>query len=95
MEELYQLIKAFNRLEEKVASISSKLDILVKSPFRKATLDENAACRLLGISPTTLALLRRNGEIPFLKIRRRTLYRASDLFKYLSKSIQLKEKPPK
>ncbi len=80
MEELFALIKAFNRLEERIISLSAKVDILVKSPFRKITLDEKAACKLLGISERTLLNLRNEGKIPFIKIHRRTLYRTSDLF---------------
>jgi len=88
MEEIFALIKAFNRLEEKVAALSVKVDILVKSPFRKVTLDENGACKLLGVSARTLARLRSEGEIPFIKIRRRTIYRASDLYRYLKNNSQ-------
>jgi excisionase family DNA binding protein len=92
MSEIFDLIKAFNRLEDKVTVLNAKIDTLLKSPFQKITLDETAACKLLGISPRTLAVLRCEGKIPFLKIRRRTLYRASDLYKYLKDSLQIKEK---
>lgn len=86
MDELYELIKAFNRLEEKISVISAKVDVLVKSPFRKVTLDEAAACKLLGISPRTLATLRSEGKIPFVKIRRRIVYRPADLYRYLKEN---------
>lgn len=88
MEELFTLIKAFNRLEERVISLTSRIDILVKSPFRKITLDEKAASKLLGISERTLLNLRNEGKIPYIKIHRRTLYRTSDLFKYLKDNLQ-------
>ena len=78
MEEIFELIKAFNRLEEKISIISAKVDVLVKSPFRKVTLDEAAACKLLCISPRTLPTLRSEGKIPFVKIRRRTVYRTAE-----------------
>ena len=91
MEEIFALIKAFNRLEERVAALTSKVDILVKSPFRKITLNEKAASKLMGISERTLATLRSEGKIPFVKLHRRTLYRTADLYKYLKDNSQQKE----
>ncbi len=88
MEEIFQLIKAFNRLEERVVALTGKVDILVRSPFRKITLDEPAACKVLGVSPRTLARLRAEGKIPFVKIHRRVLYRTADLYKYLKDNSQ-------
>ena len=89
MEEIFALIKAFNRLEERVVALTAKVDILVKSPFRKITLDEKAACKLLGVSERTLVKPSVNeGKIPFIKIHRRTLYRTADLFKYLKDNLQ-------
>ena len=91
MEEIFALIKAFNRLEDRVVALTAKVDILVKSPFRKITLDEKAASKLLGISERTLAALRAEGKIPFIKIHRRTLYRTADLYRYLKDNSQHKE----
>jgi excisionase family DNA binding protein len=91
MEEIFALIKAFNHLEERVVALTAKVDILVKSPFRKITLDEKAACKLLGVSPRTLARLREEGKIPFVKIHRRTLYRTADLYRHLKENSQEKE----
>ena len=93
MEEIFALIKAFNRLEERVIHLTTKVDILVKSPFRKITLDEKASSKLLGISDRTLLTLRNEGKIAFIKIHRRTLYRTSDLFRYLKNNLQQKENP--
>jgi len=93
MEEIFALIKAFNRLEERVIALTAKVDILVKSPFRKITLDEKAASKLLGISERTLATLRSEGKIPFIKIHRRTLYRTADLYRYLKDNVQKNENP--
>ena len=93
MEEIFALIKAFNRLEERVVALTAKVDILGRSPFRKITLDEKAACKLLGISERTLARLRAEGKIPYVKIHRRTLYRTADLYRYLEENMQEKENP--
>jgi excisionase family DNA binding protein len=91
MEELFTLIKAFNRLEERVIALTAKVDILVKSPFRKITLDEPADCKLLGVSPRTLARLREEGKIPFVKIHRRTLYRTAELYKYIKNNSTIND----
>jgi excisionase family DNA binding protein len=88
MEEIFALIKAFNRLEERVVALTTKVDILVKSPFRKAVVDEPTACKVLGISERTLITLRTEGKIPFIKIRRRVLYRTPDLYKFLKENTQ-------
>lgn len=93
MEEIFEIIKAFNRLEGKVNalkdnvnSLNAKIDLLLKSPFKNVTLNGNAAAGLLGIHPNTLYKLRKEGRIPYLQINRRVLYSASDLMKYI-KSI--------
>jgi hypothetical protein len=88
MEEIFALILTFNRLEDRVISLTTKIDILLNSPFRKITLDEKGACKLLGISERTLATLHTEGKIPFIKIKRRTLYRTGDLYKYLKENVQ-------
>lgn len=91
MKEIFALIKAFNRPEERVAALTSKVHILVKPPFRKITIDEKAASKLMGISERTLATLSAEGKIPFFKIHRRTLYRTADLCRIL-KTIRSRKK---
>jgi hypothetical protein len=71
---------------------TAKVDILVKSPFRKIMLDEKAASKLLGISDRNLLDLRYEGNIPFIKIHRRILYRTADLYRYLKDNSRQKEK---
>jgi len=90
MEEIFELIKALNRLEGKVNaltdnvhSLDAKIDLLLKSPFKNVTLNGKAAAELLGVHPNTLYKLRIKGKIPYLKINRRVLYSASDLLKYI------------
>jgi len=83
MKEQYEMIKAINRLEEKVNSVNAKIDLLLKSPFRNLLLDTNAVCKLLDISPRTLFELRKEGLIPFIKRSRKVQYAASDVLKYL------------
>ena len=95
--EIFDIITAVNRLKEKVTELSSKIDNLTASPLQqlnKKYLDEAAACKLLRISPRTLAKMRNDGTIPFIRIRRRILYLASDLNDYLDHRCFRKGDPP-
>lgn len=93
MEEIFELIKAFNRLKEKIIELISKIDLLLKSPApgRDAMhcvstdgyVEEEGACRILHLSPRYLAKLRAEKSIPFIKKGRRIQYLVSDLQSYL------------
>ncbi len=93
--EIFEIIKAFNRLEGKVNALkdnvkglNAKIDLLLKSPFKNVTLNAEAASRLLGVHPNTLYKLRKEGQIPYLKIKRRVLYSAADLLKYIRQNMK-------
>jgi excisionase family DNA binding protein len=88
--EIFEIIRAFNRLEGKVNGLkdninglNARIDLLLKSPFKNVTLNAESASKLLGVHPNTLYKLRREGRIPYLNINRRVLYSASDLLKYI------------
>jgi len=85
MEEIFELIKAFNRLKEKIVELIAKVDLLAKSRLEEQKyLDEDEACKFLKISSRTLARLRADGSIPFIKSHRKILYLISDLQQYLN-----------
>ena len=91
MQEIYDIITAINRLKDKTKELSDKIDFLAKSPSQQLTnkyLDIDAACKILHLSYRTLAKMRIDGTIPFIKIRRRILYEASDLHEYLEKNCK-------
>jgi hypothetical protein len=95
MEEIFELIKAFNRLKEKVIEISAKIDSLIASlsavpnPERDSKYEEEyGACKILKISPRTLAKLRAEKKIPYIKHRHKILYLMEDLHEYLEKNIK-------
>jgi len=110
MEEIFELIKAFNRLKEKIVELIAKIDLLIKSPAPAETrhclvsgnpndsdktrqclvstdgyVEEEGACRILHVCPRTLAKLRAEGSIPYIKKGRRIQYFVSDLNSYLEK----------
>jgi hypothetical protein len=91
MDEIYEIIKAFNRLEEKVNSLNAKIDLLLKSPFKNMSLDSNAVCKLLSISLRSLYKLRTSGAICYFRANRKILYPASEVLKYLRKTSNLGE----
>jgi excisionase family DNA binding protein len=55
-------------------------------PFKKPTapilVDENEAARLLGLSAKTLYNMRRAGQLPFVRVRGRIMYRPVALEKW-------------
>jgi hypothetical protein len=91
MEEIFELIKAFNRLKEKIIEMIGKIDLLLKSASDQSAkrylpdeyVDEEGACRILHISPRKLAYLRADKSIPFFKKGKRIQYLVSDLNAYL------------
>jgi hypothetical protein len=112
MEEIFELIKAFNRLKEKIVELIDKIDLLLKSPAPVETrhclvsdnsndsdktrqclvstdgyVEEEGACRILHISPRTLAKLRAEGAIPYIKSRKKILYQVSDLQEYIKRGV--------
>ena len=89
MEEIFELIKAFNRLKEKVIEISGKIDLLMKTiPQQPAGkyVEEADACKILRVCSRVLAQMRAEGAIPFIKHHRKILYMVSDLNDYLEKN---------
>ena len=89
MEQLiFDLIHAVNKMKDKIVDLSIKVENLGKSPsFRlsRSYLSEEEACRILKCCPRVLADLRERKEIPFYRVRRRILYKASDLHEYIEK----------
>jgi hypothetical protein len=96
MEELFELIKAFNRLKDRVVELIGKIDLLLKSPAAgqpdkdakpcvstDGYVEEEGACRILHICPRYLAKLRAEASIPYIKKGRRIQYLESDLHSYL------------
>ena len=71
--------------------LSTKIDNLSASPLQQLNhkyLDEAAACKLLRVSPRTLARMRNDGIVPYIRIRRRILFLSSDLNDYLDKKCK-------
>ena len=89
--EIFDIIKAVNRLKDKVIELSGKIDALMKSPTQQLNskfVDESAACKILHVCPRVLAQMRADKEIPYIKVRRRILFLASDLQEYLEKNCK-------
>ena len=85
MEEIFELIKAFNRLKEKIIELIGKIDLLLKSESSDANdgyIEEDAAAKFLHVSARTMARLRKK-SLPYVKVRRRVLYKTEDLKEYI------------
>jgi len=84
--EIFDIIVAVNRVKDRLDRLESKVDFLAKpmsEQLNRKYLDSDAAARILKISKRTLAKIRAENEIPFIKVRRRIIYSASDIEKYL------------
>jgi excisionase family DNA binding protein len=85
---IFDLIHAVNRMKDKIVDLPIKVEKLGNSPsfmLSRHYLSEEEACRLLKCCPRVLADMRANNEIPYYRIKRRILYKASDLHEYVEK----------
>jgi len=91
MEEIFELIKAFNRLRDKITELLDRVDLLLKTPHipEGDYLTEQFAGKFLNISRSTLLRLRDTNSIPFIKIKKKVLYRKTDLTDYLAKKKKI------
>ena len=88
--EIFDIIKAVNKLTDKVIENTGKLDSLLvaftRLPARELNnryVNEDTACAILHKSPNTLLNLRKQGELPYLKVGKNVLYKLSDLKAFL------------
>jgi len=91
MQEIYEIVKALNRLKDHVGELTKQIEFLSKSPSQQLTrkwLDTQAVCRILRVSDRTLMKMRNEGVLPFSKVRRRFMYRSSDIQEYLENRIK-------
>jgi len=95
MEEIFEVIKAVNRLNDKVIEVSAKVDVLLASltqyPSQDLTnqyVNEDTAAGILRRCPNTLLILRKKGELSYIKVGKKVLYKLSDLKAYLDKNYK-------
>ena len=91
MEEIFEIIRAINRLKEKIDENSAKIDTLIKTPPQQSDskyAEADEACKILKISPRTLAKLRAEIKIPYIKNGHKIRYLVSDLHEYLERNIK-------
>jgi len=91
---MQQLIVAVNRLKDEIRELASQMESFSKSPSQQLTrkyLDNEAACAILHVSNRTLYKLRSEGEIPFITIRRKIIYQASDIYQYIEDKLKKRQ----
>jgi len=84
--EIFSLIVASNRIEETLNRIELIVRFLGKplsQQLNKQFLTSDEAAKVLKISKRTLAKIRAEGELAFIKVRKNIIYAASDLEGYL------------
>jgi hypothetical protein len=87
MTELFDIINAVNRLNNRMDDMDARIEFLCKYPSLvnfNDYVDEKTACKLLHVSPSRIYQLRKKGEIPFFKSKRKILYPVSGLTEYLA-----------
>ena len=80
--EIFDIVVAVNRVTDKLIDLERKVDFLAKpmsQQLMKKYLTSNDVAKILKISNRTLAKLRVDGAIPFIKVRRKIIYSAIDL----------------
>ena len=91
-DELYFIVKAINRLTERTSEIISKQDKILKLVSSGETnekyVGESGACKILSVSQRTLATMRKNNEIPWIKQHRKIMYPLDGLYGFLEKNCK-------
>jgi excisionase family DNA binding protein len=86
-----EIVVALNRMKDRMTELSSNVEFLSKSIAQQLTrqyLDTEEACSVLHISERTLYEIKREGELPFIPLRRKMLFRASDIQQYLESRLK-------
>jgi hypothetical protein len=84
--EIFDIVIAVNRLKDTLSRVEQKVDFLSKplsEQLNRKYLTAIDAAKILKISPRTLAKIRAEGEVSFVKVRRKIIYAAVDLENYL------------
>jgi excisionase family DNA binding protein len=87
--EIFDIVVAVNRLKDAFYRLEAKVDFLAKpmsQQLNRKFLDSNDAARILKISRRTLAKMRSDGSLPFIRVRRKIIYAASDIEEYLKEN---------
>ena len=94
MKEIFDIINAVNRLNNRMDDLDARIAFLCKYPSLVAFNDyveEGVACKLLHVSPGKIYQMRKKGEIPYFKDKRKILYPVKNLTEYLaSNTVQIK-----
>ncbi len=88
--EIFDIIKAVNTLTDKVIENTGKINSLLAAwtqvPAKELNnqyVNEETACVILHRSANTLLNLRKSGDLPYLKVGKKVLYKVEDLKEYL------------
>ncbi len=97
MSEIFDIIAAVNRLKDRVDYLCSRIDFLCRYPSvleAEKYVDEKTACKILRVKRTTFLLLRKKGEIEFIRHHRKVLYELESLHRYMESQLQKSQPPP-
>jgi hypothetical protein len=84
--EIFEAIKAINRLSDHVVVLTTRIDSHIKAHENEHNpkyVDERRACEILFIKSRTLAKMRADGQIPYRKIGKKNIFLTADLYEYI------------
>lgn len=88
MTELFDVITAINRLKDKVAELSRRVDFIIRYPSLIGNvkyLDEKTVMKMLKVSKATLFRLRAHNQIDYISYGRKILYNKDSIDEFLKK----------
>ena len=88
---MQELIVAVNRMSDRIKDLATKVESLAKTSTQQLTsryVDSEGACAILHVSDRTLYKMRNHGDLPFIIIGRKILYKASDIHAYIESKVR-------
>lgn len=88
---MQEIVVAVNQLKDMVKDLISEVKLLSQSSahqLSKEYLDAQTACNILHVSERTLYKMRHHGDLPFICIGRKILYKTSDIYEYIESKVR-------
>jgi excisionase family DNA binding protein len=88
---MQELIVAVNQLKDLVKDLIAEIKLSSQSSNHQLTkeyLDAQTTCNILHVSDRTLYKMRNHGDLPFISVGRKILYKASDINAYIESKVR-------
>lgn len=88
---MQEIVVAVNRLGDLIKDLITEVKSSSQSSNHQLTkdyLDAEAACSILHVSDRTLYKMRHHGDLPFICVGRKILYKTSDINGYIESKVR-------